>query len=115
MLPVTLLRYTDAKSRSLPILFIKEAVLKHPEVVAKTVNTALLENVLMWKNTAPTRSLAKHCLAALAWSQTAVSGKVTIYVLYKLVSWKRLNTETDLKLLLRNFRVFKKKKFKEIP
>ena len=84
MLPVTLLRYTDAKSRSLPILFIKEAVLKHPEVVAKTINTALLENVLMWKNTSPTRSLAKHCLAALAWSQTAVSGKVTLYVQYEL-------------------------------
>ena len=38
----------------------------------------------MWKNTSPTRSLAKHCLAALAWSQTAVSGKVTLYVQYEL-------------------------------
>jgi len=72
ILPNILPRYHDAESRALPLNLIKACATKHPETTAKTVNAAVLEYVEMWRNTGATKSLAKDCVAALAWSTAAM-------------------------------------------
>ena len=32
-----------------------------------------------WKNTAPTRALAKHCVAAFSWSHATLTGRCSVY------------------------------------
>ena len=68
VLSVTILRYQDAASRTLVLDFVKVLFHKYPSTVAKTVHATILDSLGGWRNTTPTKSLAKPSLAALAWS-----------------------------------------------